>query len=124
MGYIAHDAVIVTASDYPWTYPRDGIKAPDVDAFRAEMPEELRHLMVGPIESVANGYRTYLFAPDGSKEGWDTSTLVDEWRERFIELFSEGYEDGSSPFDVVHIRYGGDSGGEVGTMVCHTTDAR
>lgn len=124
MGYIAHDAVIVTTSDYPWTHPADGSKAPDVEAFRAEMPEELRRLVVGPVESVANGYRTYLFAPDGSKQGWDTSELVDEWRDRFIELFSGGLRDGSSPFDVVHIRYGGDFGCEVGTMVRHTTDAR
>jgi hypothetical protein len=54
---------------------------------------------------------TYVFAPDGSKEGWSDSDAVDELRERFISLFSETYEDGSSPFDIVHVRFGRDLAG-------------
>jgi len=100
MGYIAHDAVMVTASDY--------VAMPDVEAFRQSLPEEWRPLVIGPVRSVINGYLHFVFLPDGSKEGWGTSDQGDEYRQQFADLFSAGYEDGSSPFDVVKIRYGGD----------------
>lgn len=109
MGYIAHDAVLVTLSGYV----RDGehkIVMPDIEAFRQSLPEEWRRLVIGPVEAVVNDYWNCAFLPDGSKEGWDTSDQGDEYRERFVALFSAGYEDGSSPFDVVRVkvRYGGD----------------
>jgi hypothetical protein len=37
---------------------------------------------VGPL---VNGYSTYLFASDGSKEGWSSSDAADKLRERFVE---------------------------------------
>jgi hypothetical protein len=123
MGWITHDAVIVTAADYAWRNGTGtGLNAPNVDAFREQMPEELRPLLVGPIQA-ANGYRTFIFAPDGSKEGWDTSDAGDEWRRRFIDLWSEQYSDGSSPFDVVHIRYGRDWGREFGATIDYSSDS-
>lgn len=108
MGHMAHDAVIVTVSDYVLT-PAPGRPAmPDVDAYRASLPADWQALVVGPARSITNGYLTYAFLPDGSKEGWDTSDQGDEYREQFAALFSFRYEDGSSPFDVVHVRFGGD----------------
>jgi len=104
MGYIAHDAVVVTASDYMLDQP----EMPDVEAFRQEMPEAMRGLLVGPIQSLTNGYLTWFFAPDGSKEGWGLSDAVEAWRERFVALFGFRYGDGSTPFEVVWVRYGGD----------------
>lgn len=119
MGYIAHDAVIVTIDPSP-RFP-----APDIDAFRASLPEEFRPLVVGPIPSVANAYVTYVFAPDGSKEGWEDSDAGDRYREQFKDLFRGAYEDGSSPLDWVHVRFGGDykydiwdgTGGEYGAAI-------
>lgn len=81
---------------------------PDVDAFRASLPAEWQPLIVGPVGSITNDYWTFAFLPDGSKEGWDTSDRGDEYREQFEDLFSFRYEDGSSPFDVVHVRFGDD----------------
>jgi hypothetical protein len=107
MGYIAHDAVLVTASGYILD-DGSGIAMPDVEAFRQSLPEEWRRLVVGPVGSVMGGYLHFAFLPDGSKEGWPDSDLGDEYRKRFAELFSAGYEDGSSPFDVVMVRYGDD----------------
>lgn len=111
MGYVAHDVVIV----HTW---RD--EAADmVDNFRAEMPEELRHLVVGPIPVVVNdGDSYFLFAPDGSKEGWDTSDEADDWREKFIDLFKV-HDDGSPLYDVVAVRFGGDYGYEVGAAITY-----
>lgn len=101
MGHIAHDAVLVTT----WASKEDYM--PDVEAFRASMPEQFQPLLVGPIPSVTNGYVTYLFAPDGSKDGWETSEEAAQWRERFINLWKSPWEDGT-PFEIVAIRYGSD----------------
>ena len=98
MGTIIHDAVIVTAADY---YPQ-----PDIAAFRESLPDEWQRLVIGPVQSITNGYLTYAFLPDGSKEGWDTSDAGNEYRDQFAALFSFRYDDGSSPFDVVRVSYG------------------
>ena len=113
MGYIAHDVVIATTQDY-----REG-GSPDIDAFRLSMPEEFRHLVIGPIETAVNGTKCYVFLPDGSKEGWDMSDEGDVWRERFKALFRFAYDDDSSPDDVISVRFGGDckyDGGAVLTV--------
>lgn len=120
MGYMRHNAVVVTFSDYilePLHAKHLGIEPLDVEAFRESMPEEFRNLVVGPIRSVTNGYVSWFFAPDGSKEGWDTSHEGDQWREKFIALFTHAYDDGSSAFDVVEIQYGGDYVRQFGAAV-------
>jgi hypothetical protein len=104
MGYMAHDAVIITISGYV----QGQGKLPDVEGFRESLPEEWRPLVIGPVQGLVNGYLTCVFLPDGSKEGWDISNRGDEYREQFAALFAFRYEDGSSPFDVVHVRFGGD----------------
>src|SRR5215831_12078344 len=106
MGYIAHDAVIVTVSDYVYREEMD--PRPKLEAFRASLPDEWRPLVIGPVHSLTNGYDTYVFLPDGSKEGWDTSDEGDRYRARFLDIFTSRYEDGSSPFDYVALTYGGD----------------
>jgi len=62
-----------------------------------------------PGETSTNGYIHWIFLPDGSKEGWDTSNDGDGYRNAFVELFDgKWYNDHSSPYDVAIIRYGGD----------------
>lgn len=107
MGYIKHDAVIVTMGGH-------AVDRVDVPTFVDSMPEDFRHLVVGPIPAVTNGYVTYVFAPDGSNEGWNVSTEADVWRERFVRLFDFAHEDGLSPFDVVAVSWGGDQQFEAG----------
>ncbi|MFD4921196.1 hypothetical protein ACFWNE_07730 [Streptomyces goshikiensis] len=102
MGYIAHDAVIVTTSDC-----RPG-GLPDIESFRARLPESLRHLVIGPIAAPLNGHVNYAFLPDGSKKGWLAADEASEFRRQFAALFSEQYEDGSTHDDTVSIRFGGD----------------
>lgn len=101
MGYIAHDAVIATMHFG---------EAPDIDAFRKSLPDEFRHLVIGPIASVVNDHPSFAFLPDGSKEGWGDSDLGDEFRQQFIELFR--HVEGRA--DVVSVRFGGDFGVEIG----------
>lgn len=101
MGYIAHDAVIVTTGDHR----KGGL--PDIDSFRESLPPEFQPLVIGPVKSAVNGYVSYVFLPDGSKEGWDTSDEGDEYRARFVALFNQRYEDGSTSDTWVAVRYGG-----------------
>ncbi|MFG1846711.1 hypothetical protein [Micromonospora carbonacea] len=101
MGYIAHDAIIVTTSDC-----RPG-GLPDIDAFRASLPPEFQPLVIGPVRSITNGYLSYVFLPDGSKEGWDTSDDGDDYRARFVALFDQRYEDGSTHDQWIGVRFGG-----------------
>lgn len=97
MGYIAHHAVVATGDDDRFAETTKS----KVNALKEEMPENLRNLVVGPIEGATNFYVSYCFLPDGSKEGWETSNDGDEWRDKFVGLFNDRW-------DVVVIRFGGD----------------
>lgn len=109
MGYMRHNAVIVTAAGYAMKGRAD-LPAPDVEAFRQSLPAEWQPLIVGQVPVVVNDFVSFAFLPDGSNEGWDDSGLGDQYRQQFIDLFSFAYEDGSTPFDVLVIdaRFGGD----------------
>lgn len=112
MGYVRHNAIIVTAADWAMQ-GQMGVPPPDVDAFRRSLPEDWQRLVVGPVKAVVNDYVTFAFLPDGSKEGWTDSDLGDEYRRQFLALFSFAWEDGSTPFNVlvVDARFGGDEPG-------------
>ena len=102
MGRIRHDAVIVTTTEF-----RPG-GLPDIDAFRASLPEHVRPLVVGPIPALFNSYVSYAFLPDGSKEGWAPSDECSEYRARFAGLFNQRYADGSTTDEVVALSFGED----------------
>jgi hypothetical protein len=102
MGRIVHDAIVVTTTDFR----PEGL--PDIQAFRDTLPEHFRQLVVGPIPAPLNGYVSYAFLPDGSKEGWGASDEADDYRSQFAALFSHRYEDGSTHDEVVAIRFGDD----------------
>lgn len=104
MGYIKHETVIVTFN----VYALEKEWMPDVPAFLDTMPVGLRSLVLGPVRSLVNGYVTYVFTTDGSKDGWPDSDEAADWRRRFADLFSFQYDDGSTPFDVVELSYGDD----------------
>jgi hypothetical protein len=56
-----------------------------------------------------NGYRSFFVAPDGSKEGWDTSDAGDGARQQFIDwLDAQRYEDGSTSLSWVVVAFGED----------------
>lgn len=99
MGYIRHNAIVVTS----WS-------AAAIDA-AASRAREIGLTVLGPSESVVNGYRTLLVCPDGSKEGWEDSNLGDKRRDAFSSwLYSHRHSDESSPFEWVEIHYGSDDG--------------
>jgi len=97
VGDMKHEAVIVTTGKW-----RPG-GLPDMDGFRASLPEEFRHLVIGPVRAARNDYVSYVFLPDGIKEEQDASDLGDAARERFKDLFRHLYEDGTSTDEWAHV---------------------
>lgn len=94
MGYIAHDAIIVTG----WN-KEDVTKARDVASECG-----LGHLLSGVNESLINGYYSFCIFPDGSKEGWDMSNHYEERRAQWME-----WMDREGRANFVCIRFGGDT---------------
>ncbi len=110
MSYSRHDAILVTFPYYVLDagFPHYWGPVPDLDVFRASLPATWRPLVLGPIISPLNGVLTCVFLPDGAPEGCPDSDARDERRRRFADLFTYRYEDGSTPFEVLHVRFGGD----------------
>lgn len=79
MGYLVHEMVVVRTSRN-----LDGGQDAALTAFRETMPKCLQGLLVGPIPCIVNRGSTWLFADDGSKEGWRDSDDARTWREKFV----------------------------------------
>jgi hypothetical protein len=93
MGFIRHHAILVTG----WE---------NLDIAREiaiEFGNNVSDIVAGP----ANGYFTFMIAPDGSKEGWETSRDGDDARERFIRWLNGRTDD---EFEWVELYYGHDDG--------------
>lgn len=104
MGYMRHDAIVVTS----W-------KREDLDA-AAEMARNLGLEVLGPSADVTNSIATFLVCPDGSKEGWDESDEFDAKRAQYLEyLNGVRYEDNSSCLSWVALAYGRDDRGALVT---------
>jgi len=102
MGYMRHHAIIVTSWD------QENLVKAHNQASSLIWQLELPHSMLGPILGpTVNGMSTFLIAPDGSKEFWDTSENGDELRKQFTTWLDEQrYSDGSSCLDWVEVQYG------------------
>lgn len=97
MGYIRHNAIVVTC----W----------DIEKLCgcAEVAKSLGLDGLGPSKPLINGYSTLIVVPDGSNEGWGESVEKDGARTQFKAwLKSQRHEDGSSAFEWVEISYGRD----------------
>lgn len=102
MGYHIHHAIVVTSWD------ENSIRKTHKLA-REIFQDELITEVTG---AALNGFRSFLIAPDGSKEGWPESNEADKQREKFIEemkklnTFAEWVEisfGGDEPFLNTHI---------------------
>ena len=105
MGYMSHHAIVVTSAFY------GRIRDAHAEAVRLGCD-------VTPITpAVINGYRSFLIAPDGSKEGWDASEAGNARRESFIQWMRDRYVDGGTYLDWAEVNFGdGDNmGGMTGS---------
>jgi hypothetical protein len=97
MGYIKHHAIVVSSWD-------DKLLA------RAEAQAIELGCCVSPIVAgTSNGQRSFLIAPDGSKEGWGASDVGDTQREAFARWADEQrYDDGSTSLSWVEVSFSPD----------------
>lgn len=99
MGYIKHNAIIITADDYPTGLKQFGkVHSKAKQIFGETVSEAIR--------SPLNGYISFFVAPDGSKEGWDESDSGDKKRKKFADYIDKlAYEDGSNAVHFVDVSY-------------------
>ena len=99
MGYMRHHAIIVTA---------------DTDRIRPAFNRAVSlfgGLVSALVPAAVNDYRTFIVAPDGSKEGWDVSDDHDRKRHAFIDWINgQRWADGSTPYKWAEVQYGDDAG--------------
>lgn len=99
MGYIKHNAIIVTGDGY-----EDAKKKFELAYRKAN--ELFEGLVSNVVEAKMNGYRSFFIAPDGSKEGWDMSDEYDTKRTEFADYIDTlAYGDGSNPIQFVDLGY-------------------
>lgn len=99
MGYMRHHAILVTS----WNEPM-------LTEAHAEAVSLFDELVSGIVHGAINGEDSFFVAPDGSKEGWTTSTDYDIKRDLFIEWCrSKAYEDGSNCLAWAEVQYGDDN---------------
>jgi hypothetical protein len=98
MGYMRHHAIIVTS------WKRELLEQAHARAV------ELGMSVSEVTGEVTNSYRSFLVAPDGSKEGWDTSDQGDAARAALVEwLDDQRYEDRSTSLNWVEVQFGDDN---------------
>ena len=104
MGTIKHNAIIVTSWDYG-NAKEAKLKCKEIisDIFKDyPLTEKPDNLVSDIIDGIANSQYTFFIAPDGSKEGWEPSNLMDEARENIKVALDE------MSVDYIEVRFGGD----------------
>ena len=92
MGYIRHDAIIVVGWD---------ASLERAHAHAAGLSLPVSEIVISPL----NHYRSFLIAPDGSKEGWEESEKGD-WARQAWKDWIKQQED--FYVDWVHVSLAGD----------------
>lgn len=97
MGTICHHAIVVTtwSKGYAQKAHEEAVKCCGAK------------LVTALTSEATNGYRSFMIAPDGSKEGWEESNHGEAQRSAFIAwLEGQRWRDGSTPYSWVLIEYG------------------
>ncbi len=106
MGYMRHHAIVVTS----WKQElleQAHAKATELGQRNPEVPPKRLWQVSEITPESTNCYRSFLVAPDGSKEGWDTSDAADAARAEFVQWLDEQrYEDRSTALDWVVVQFG------------------
>ena len=95
MGYIRHDAVIVTSGKSLTDCHEKAVE------FCGDLVSEVIHSI--------NGQESFFIAPDGSKEGWFESDNAESNRQHFLRWLKENSGDEHSFWpDYLFLNFGGD----------------
>jgi hypothetical protein len=98
MGYIRHQAIVVTG----WDNSDIGGKHTTVTA--REHAIQLGLPCTNIVRSMTNGYTSFMIAPDGSKEGWETSNEQETFRSQWMHWAKTQH----GQVDWACVGYGGD----------------
>jgi len=103
VSYIAHKALVATFyhSEYASKSGTELVRA--FEELRAEMPENLRRHLIGPVKATSNGYVSFLMVPEGSSGYYPTHREMETWRERFFNTATK------HAADVAWLTFGGDT---------------
>lgn len=97
MGIMLHDAMVIVA------YERVEIERARKMARKFCIPGTVTECS----PRISNGLRSFAVLPDGSKEGWETSTEADDGREKLCAWLAEQNRKGPI-YEWVEVRFGPD----------------
>lgn len=100
MGYIKHNAVVCTT--YSKEYAVQANKKAKEIFEKYEVGFE--KLVSEILEYVINTGYSFFIAPDGSKEGWETSNKCNDARKEFLNWIEES----NNHCDFIEVTFGGD----------------
>lgn len=110
MGYIKHNAIVVTSWD------------DKLLMLAHEKATSISLAVSAPVKSKINRYYSFIVAPDGSKEGWSDSKDGDVLRSTFRRWLREQcHDDGSSSLEWCEVAYGCDD--KAATVVASQWDS-
>lgn len=105
MGYIKHNSVIVTNWDEKKIIKARNMAIKIFDKQFKDTEDDNASSIISPIiEGLINSQHSFFIAPDGSKEGWDTSDNSDKASKAFLDWLDKG----KLGCEYIYIRFGGD----------------
>lgn len=107
MGYIKHHTIVVTCQDKVHLKAAQK-KAKKIfkEAFKNNgLLASGDRLVSNIVQGLANAQDSFFIAPDGSKEGWDTSDFGNDARAEFLDWLSKNDE---NYCDYIEVCFGGD----------------
>lgn len=107
MGYIKHHSIIVTGWQDDKISEAHKMAKEIFEKNTTDEPYEKpfgSRLVSDIIIGLSNGQMSFFIAPDGSKEGWETSNNCNSSRKEFLDWLksSDNY------YDYVEVYFGGD----------------
>ena len=99
MGYIRHNAMIVTGGNYEEAKVK-------FNMVYQKATELFGYLVSEVISAKTNGYHSFFIAPDGSKENRDISDEYDKKRKQLANFINSlAYDDGSNGVSFVDVGF-------------------
>lgn len=122
MGYMRHHAIVVTSWDKEALTKAHAQAQKMFDPVSAACVSKGSSVVSAVVDAGLNGYRSFLIAPDGSKEGWPESDAYDLARAEFVKwLNAQRHEDGSTLLQFAEVFFG-DSGKERAAVLATSDD--
>lgn len=104
MGTISHHSIIVTGDEEEVKKAISKAKTIFKKHFKKKNTFEDGSHLISDLIQATNRYVSFFIAPDGSKDGWETSNAGDDARAEFMEYLTSDAE----YLDYILVEFGGD----------------